>query len=153
MKYLRYLKYLLIHKYYVGVECFKCGLYWRGITHDLSKFLPSEFIPYAINFYGTKAEIKKNKLKYNYAWLLHQKRNQHHWQYWILKNDYEKDQCFYIPYNILREMYCDWVGAGLAIHGKNNIKEWYKKTQEYRILHPLSEAIIEGWIYNNWEEV
>jgi len=51
-KYILYLKYIIRHKWYVGIECFKMGVYWRGITHDLSKFLPSEFIPYAKYFYG-----------------------------------------------------------------------------------------------------
>jgi len=52
MKYLKYLKYILKHKWYVMIECFKNGLIWRGLMHDLSKFLPSEFIPYANFFYG-----------------------------------------------------------------------------------------------------
>ena len=29
------------HKYWVGRYCFKMGLYWQGIAHDLSKFSPS----------------------------------------------------------------------------------------------------------------
>ena len=31
------------HKYFVCKYCFKTGLYWRGIVHDLSKFHPKEF--------------------------------------------------------------------------------------------------------------
>jgi len=51
-KYLKYLKYVLVHKYYVFIECFKVGLFWRGIMHDMSKFFPDEFLPYARYFYG-----------------------------------------------------------------------------------------------------
>ena len=43
MKYIKYLRYLIIHKFWVFIYCCQYGLYWRGIIHDLSKFLPSEF--------------------------------------------------------------------------------------------------------------
>ena len=31
------------HKMYVAKGCFRLGLYWKGIIHDLSKFSPTEF--------------------------------------------------------------------------------------------------------------
>lgn len=31
------------HKYWVGYYCFKAGIPWRGIKHDMSKFSPVEF--------------------------------------------------------------------------------------------------------------
>lgn len=31
------------HKWLVMKHCFRLGLYWRGLTHDLSKYMPSEF--------------------------------------------------------------------------------------------------------------
>lgn len=34
---------IIFHKYYVGIECFKMGLFWQGIIHDLSKFSKVEF--------------------------------------------------------------------------------------------------------------
>ena len=34
----KHLRKILIHKYWVCLYCFKCGLYWRGLVHDLSKF-------------------------------------------------------------------------------------------------------------------
>ena len=43
-KYLKYLSYVLRHKWFVMLACFKVKLFWQGITHDLSKFLPDEFI-------------------------------------------------------------------------------------------------------------
>ena len=27
----------------VAKHCFKVGMYWQGLTHDLSKYSPSEF--------------------------------------------------------------------------------------------------------------
>ena len=52
-KYLKYFLYVLEHKKNVGIECIKEGRYIHAITHDMSKFRPSEFIPYARFFYRT----------------------------------------------------------------------------------------------------
>jgi len=51
-KYIKYLWYIVRHKYFVMVECWARGLFWRGVSHDFSKLLPSEFVPYANYFYG-----------------------------------------------------------------------------------------------------
>lgn len=102
--YWKYLKYVLKHKWYVFVECCKLGIPLRGLLHDLSKLLPSEFFPYAHYFYGTWIKEsewhgdKRNYVPWKYtemgvkeafdlAWLKHQKRNKHHWQYWLLVMD------------------------------------------------------------------
>lgn len=100
---LRYLWYVLRHKWHVFVECCKLGIPWRGLVHDLSKFSRAEWGPYVRNFYGgpylkasevwkrlpgysgpTKEDVERD---FNLAWLHHQKRNKHHWQYWILQYD------------------------------------------------------------------
>ena len=157
--FIKYLKYLIRHKYYVTVECFKRGLYWRGLTHDLSKFLPDEFIPYMNFFYGKFPSIKelsgdmKNIEKYkeevkeefDFAWLKHQKRNPHHWQWWILKNDCGDLKVFEMSREYREEMLCDWHGAGKAIMGKNsNTKEWYIKNKDKMILGDATRCWIES---------
>lgn len=105
-KHFQYLKYLLRHKWYVFLACLQYGLVWRGIKHDWSKFLPSEWFPYVEYFYGAKVErpntkrMDKNhqlvpimeapevvKKAFDVAWNYHQKRNSHHWQYWLLTPD------------------------------------------------------------------
>jgi len=83
--YAKYLWAVLRHKWFVFLECCKLGIPWRGIVHDLSKFLPSEFGPYAYYFYGPYPRDDEYKPKYvveafNRAWLNHQHRNKHHWQ-------------------------------------------------------------------------
>jgi hypothetical protein len=63
-KHLKYLKYVVKHKYYVARECFKEGLYWRGIVHDWTKLTPKEWIPYTEYFYGEKRnDLKHWRLK------------------------------------------------------------------------------------------
>lgn len=146
-KYIKYLNYLLRHKWYVLIECFKRGLIWRGILHDLSKFRPDEFIPYARYFYGNYPEWKKTpsgikeqyfgltkekvELNFDYAWLLHQKRNPHHWQYWILKEDSGNVKVFEIPYLYKLEMLCDWIGAGKALGIKSPINDKYYELRNW----------------------
>lgn len=165
-----------MHKYYVSVECFRHGLIWRGLVHDLSKFLPSEFIPYMNYFYAKKEhDIKRGRNEtgyykpydtgdddFDFAWLLHQKRNKHHWQWWILPKDEDGTRLFEIPEPYLTEMICDWVGAGKA-QGKFSPKDdpyfetrkWYKQNGEKMQLHSNTRKIIEkriglynGGLYN-----
>lgn len=85
--YFEYLKKVLLHKYYVFIECCKLGIPWLGIIHDLSKFLPCEFFAYARYFHGSNPRSAENKPAFDVAWLHHQKSNKHHWQYWILQYD------------------------------------------------------------------
>jgi len=91
-KHLKYLSYVIRHRWYVFVECLKMGLVWRGLVHDLSKFLPSEWFPYVNYFNGEwrcKGDVPPDykapqeiKADFDLAWLKHQHRNPHHWQYW-----------------------------------------------------------------------
>lgn len=152
MKYFKYLGYILKHKWYVGVECFKHGLFYQGIVHDISKFLPSEFFPYAEYFYG-----KGNNLKeFQFAWLLHQKRNKHHWEWWILHEEYGATPIFDMPLKYAEEMFCDWVGAGKAMgkfSPKNDpykeAREWYGKNRDKMLLSPKTELIIDALFIEN----
>lgn len=50
---LKLIKRILTHKYYVAKYCFQIGLYWQGITHDLSKFSFIEFSR-AIKYWDNK---------------------------------------------------------------------------------------------------
>ena len=49
---LKYLRYVLVHKWHVLQECWRLNIKWRGIVHDLSKFSPAEWGPYVDRFYG-----------------------------------------------------------------------------------------------------
>jgi len=163
-KIIKYLKYVLVHKYYVAIECFKEGLIWRGLAHDMSKLKPDEFIPYANFFYGNKEDdIKKGRNKtgyykptdtgdraFDFAWLLHQKRNRHHWQWWILPEDDGGAKILEMEEKYLKEMICDWVGAGKA-QGHFSPKEdkyletrnWYVANNSKMQLHENTRKYIE----------
>lgn len=162
MIFFKYLKYLLIHKWYVMIECFKKGLIVRGLIHDISKLLPDEFFPYMNWFYGkygvefenSPIEIngckkrgydkyKKCEVSFNKAWLKHQKRNKHHWQYWVLIKDSGDIILQEMPAKYIKEMACDWIGAGKAIKGRNEVIEYYSKMKDKTMLNEKSRKAFE----------
>jgi hypothetical protein len=73
---------------------------------------------------------------FDFAWLLHQKRNRHHWQYWILPNDEQGTKMLRVPKKYVREMLADWRGASKAQgHGGDIRKWWFENNQKIQI-HP-----------------
>jgi hypothetical protein len=155
IKYLKYLSYVLRHKWFVFIECCKMGIPWLGIIHDWSKFLPSEFSPYAVHFYGKGKSIKEGRdstgyykptntgdQAFDFAWLLHQKRNKHHWQWWILPEDEGGVVIFEIPISYRKEMLCDWRGAGRA-QGTPDTVKWYDRNKGKMILAEDTRRWIE----------
>lgn len=140
---LKYLKYLFLHKLYVYQEGRKLGLgVWQMLIHDLSKFRTDEWIPYREKFYGAAPELWKEA--FNAAWLKHQHRNPHHWQHWVLRTDDGRTKVMEIPDKYRREMLADWRGAGRAISGKDDTREWYEKYKDKMQLHPATRAWIEA---------
>jgi len=127
------------------LACFSRGLYWQGLTHDLSKFRPSEFIPYARFFYGIPNKRRDNTgyykptntgdLAFDFAWLLHQKRNQHHWQWWMLPEDDGGIKLLEMPDRYILEMVCDWIGAGRAQNNPTSTKDWYLANRSKMQMH------------------
>lgn len=153
-----YLKYIVKHKYWVTYYCFEDGLFWRGLKHDISKFLPSEWLPYANYFYGPKGEEVRKARKeaggyykpyntgdeaFDFAWLLHQKRNDHHWQWWILPKDDGGFKTMPMKDKAIREMICDWRGAGRAQGYGDNTPPWYLANKNNMILHPHTRHQVE----------
>lgn len=86
---LSYLMYLMRHKWFVLLAGRQLGLsWWACLVHDASKFLPSEWRPYAETFYapdGSKQYVEA--FSFNAAWLAHQHKNKHHWQHYLLRQD------------------------------------------------------------------
>lgn len=158
MKHLQYLNYVLRHKWFVFVQCCHYGIIWRGVTHDLSKLLPSEWFPYAEHFYGKPQpgaevtlegketfHIPGSDDRFDQAWLFHQHRNPHHWQYWILQNDEDGRKTLPMPIACVREMVADWRGAGMA-QGHDDIMSWWTKNKDKMLLHPETQKQVEDLI-------
>jgi hypothetical protein len=164
-KHLKYLSYVIRHKLFVFIASRRVGgvSLFRALIHDWTKFLPSEWEPYVTYFYGDKkidsnesnAAIRKfgccesapygfyRKERFNKAWLYHQKRNKHHWQYWMLQNDGGEYFPLPMPLKYAHEMVADWMGAGRAIHGHWECTDWYEKNKDKIKLHPETRDIVE----------
>lgn len=161
-----YLLYIIRHKWFVFLACRRRGITWRGVIHDWSKFLPSEWFAYVRYFYSpiklehrdamresaflalghytimSAAEVRDD---FNRAWLLHQRRNPHHWQYWVLTEDSGATFPIKMPRRFVMEMLADWEGAGRAIVGKNaNTLAWYSKNRNTINLHPETRAFVDN---------
>lgn len=109
--YWEYFKTVMKHKWHVGKACFSMGLYWQGIVHDMSKLSITEFVAYAQYFNG--ANKSAWEYRFNEAWMHHIAHNPHHWEYWV---DFTngKPSPVDMPEKYIKEMACDWVGAGKA---------------------------------------
>ena len=73
------------HKLMVMKGCFSVGLYRQGLLHDLSKYMPSEFIVGAKYYMGNQSpnNAERKDKGYSSAWLHHKGRNKHHYEYWM----------------------------------------------------------------------
>lgn len=122
---LRYLKYVLRHKWFVFVAGRKTGApLWRLLIHDWSKFSRAEWTPYVHMFYLYPSSGSDT---FDKAWLHHIHTNKHHWQHWLLQKDDGDVVCLPMPNKYILEMVADWMGAGRAITGSWDIDDWYKK--------------------------
>lgn len=164
----KYLKYVLKHKWYVLVYGLKLGVpIWQLIVHDLSKFSRAEWKPYVHYFYKTQQWDKLSdiptfalqwdnkwnvksyvKIKFDHAWNHHQKRNPHHWQYWLLQNDQEGPVALNMPYEYIIEMIADWCSAGKCITGKLDVVAWYNKVGAHYIMSEYTRHEVESIIFN-----
>lgn len=148
-RYIKYARVVLTHKWYVFLECCKLGIPWRGVVHDLSKFMPREFKHYARWFHTPSlvdGSAYKQFLKgrFDVAWLHHQKRNPHHPEYWILASRGKPDVALPMSDVYRREMLADWRGASRAYAGDSDVTAWYLGCRDEMRLHPDTRAWIEG---------
>jgi len=165
MKHLYYLWYVLRHKWFVLLACWSMGLRWRGLVHDWHKFLPSEWTPYVEHFHGSKKPKEPRDSTgyykptdtgdpaFDFAWLLHQKRADHHWQWWILPEDKGGLKILPMSETARWEMLCDWYGAGRAQlrekhQGWKSTKEWYENNRDKMQLHAETRHLIETFLRN-----
>lgn len=171
----RYLWYLLRHKFWVFVYGIRLGIPLLALMHDQSKFDPEEWGPYADWFYGYEGgpyaphqsvhDYTQRKLDFIEAFQHHWMRNKHHWQYWCATIHWDTDGHGYsmlhdeanprpMPDRYRREMVADWMGAGRAISGRNDVLAWYIKNQGGIMLHAETRAWVEraiGFAHNELE--
>lgn len=108
------------HRMLVRKYCFRLGLYWQGLTHDLSKFSPVEFCAGAKYYQGYRSpnDMQRKVEGYSASWLHHKGRNKHHFEYWT---DYSGTGEGIIgvdmPKKYIAEMFCDRLAASRTYRG------------------------------------
>lgn len=141
--------YVLRHKVFVYLAARKLGLgFWQSFVHDWSKFLPDEWIAYAHTFYGSdgKSQPYRKTDRFFRAWLKHIHRNPHHWQHWLLMLDTGQMTTLEMPRHFIVEMVADWVGAGIAIKGEIEVRQWYETHHDSYQFHPNTRLLVEELI-------
>ena len=119
---IKHFRTITLHRHKVIANCARAGILWQGLRHDLSKYSPTEFIPGAKYFQGTRSPNEKERELYGYsqAWMHHKGRNRHHYEYW---NDYnpksKQIENVEMPVKYVIEMFCDRVAASKIYNGKN----------------------------------
>ena len=103
--------------------CFRLGLYWQGLTHDLSKYSWTEFSRSARFFQGNRSpnNYEREVTGISLSWLHHKGRNRHHFEYWL---DYDLDRPGHftgmlMPRRYVAEMFCDRVAASRTYEKEN----------------------------------
>ncbi len=145
------------HKLLVMRECFKLGLYWQGLLHDLSKYSPSEFWTGVKYYQGNRSPnaAEREEIGFSVAWLHHKGRNKHHFEYWIdFSNDRTKGLVGNkMPLKYVAEMVCDRIAACKVYRGENYTSgaawEYYAFTKPYitPLLHPETQALLEKLLW------
>lgn len=146
-QYISYIKYLLRHKYQV----IKVGLTIGGIPffqllmHDMSRFFPREFSAYANTYYDKDGKSKpyESNDKMDAAWSIHQKRNKHHYQYWVIIDEQHGHYCLEIPTRYIKEMAADMIAMGQIVDGSLSAWEYYMKNRDRFYINNASRLLFE----------
>lgn len=139
------------HKIMVARHCFQVGMYWQGLTHDLSKYSPSEFWQGVKYYQGYRSpnNAEREDKGYSAAWLHHKGRNKHHYEYWI---DYSTGSVkgmagMKMPLKYVNEMIMDRIAASKVYEGKKYTQHsplaYYEMGKDAYMIHPETRALLE----------
>ncbi len=149
----KHIKKINHHRKLVRESCFKLGLYWQGLTHDLSKYTWPE-LRIGIRYYRdgeSPHNGEREVLGYSTAWLHHKGRNKHHAEYWI---DYTAEELqerhitgMKMPVKYVIEMFVDRISASKNYHGDkykdSDALEYYEKRRDYMVVHDSTRKQLE----------
>ena len=140
------------HRHEVIKNCFRAGIGFQGLFHDLSKYSPTELIQGFKYYQGNRSPNEKERELYGYskAWLHHKGRNKHHFEYWTdvsTAEDHWKIVGVKMPVNYLAEMVMDRIAASKIYQGKNYTDAapypYFSRNKEYIVMHPETKACLD----------
>lgn len=150
MKILKHFSTITRHRHKVIAHCFKAGIGWQGLFHDLSKYSPVEFFTGAKYYQGNKSPNEEERRLYGYskAWMHHKGRNRHHFEYWTDYNPQRRVvESVKMPYKYVAEMFCDRVAASKIYNGKDykdsDPLDYFLKAKATRFIHPDTSDQLE----------
>ena len=134
------------HRWLVRQGCFRVGLYWQGLTHDLSKYSPTEFRAGARYYQGTRSPnaAEREAKGYSEAWMHHKGRNRHHYEYWTdISQETRNYESVEMPRRYLVEMVMDRRAACMVYQGKayhdGAALAYFERSMERTRMHPNTQ--------------
>ena len=134
------------HRNLVCRYCFRLGLVFQGLTHDLSKYSPEEFWRGAKYYQGYRSpnDAERMKTGMSLAWMHHKGRNKHHFEYWVDWQLTSDGKVVFagnrMPIKYVAEMFCDRIAASkIYLHEKYTDASPYdylKKGLPENVMHP-----------------
>lgn len=118
-----------VHKKNVAHYCFKFGIWYRGIMHDMHKFSWVELYESAKYYTGkcSPIPIAKKENGLSMAWLHHRNHplGKHHYEYWQDNFD-TGGKPLIMPFVYNLEALCDYLGACKTYGNINNDVDVYE---------------------------
>jgi len=138
------------HRHAVIRHCFKAGIGWQGLGHDLSKYSPVEFWNSSRFYQGDRSPNDKERQVrgYSLSWLHHKGRNKHHFEYWtdLLPGTREYSPVP-MPTPYLVEMVMDRRAACLVYQGEKYRDDsplvYFERGLERQLMHPQTRQELE----------
>lgn len=152
MKAWKHFKTITHHKWLVCRGCFAVGLYRQGLTHDLSKYSPTEFFVGAKYYQGNRSpnNAEREEKGYSAAWLHHKGRNKHHYEYWIdfsLHGSTSGIKPAAMPRRYIAEMVMDRIAACKVYMGEaytdGSPLAYLKSGKDPAPMHPFTRENLE----------
>ena len=151
MHFWAHLKTVHHHRSLVRKYCFRLGLYWQGLTHDLSKYSPVEFWAGVKYYQGDRSpnDAQRRANGYSASWMHHKGRNRHHFEFWT---DYGMGGITGIemPRKYVAEMFCDRVAACRVYQGDKytdaSAYDYYRHSKTHILINAETDALIVGWL-------
>lgn len=150
---IKHFKTITKHRHQVIKHCFKAGIGFQGLWHDLSKYTLSEFIPGAKYYLGTRSpnEREREIFGYSLAWMHHKGRNKHHFEYWVDLNMSTKQyEPVPMPKKYVAEMFCDRVAASKIYLGDkytdSSALEYFTRGNAAKKMHEQTGALLYEWL-------
>ena len=150
MKAWQHFKTITYHRYLVCCGCFRVGLYWQGLVHDLSKYAPTEFFVGAKYYQGTRSPngAEREEKGYSESWMHHKGRNKHHYEYWTdMSLETREYEPVIMPRKYLVEMVMDRRAACMVYQGEKYAPgaelTYLLSSREKDLMHPETRKQLE----------